>query len=78
MQNALCFIAEFIAIGALLVFDIIVGGPLTGALMNPARTFGPAVAAGYFDNHIVYWIGPIFGAGVAALLYNNLLIKEED
>ncbi|MEE9240869.1 MAG: aquaporin [bacterium] len=47
--------------------------------MNPARTFGPALAGGGFDgiNHLVYWIGPIAGAVIAAVIYNNILIKKD-
>jgi MIP family channel proteins len=58
-----------IAIGLAVGADILFGGPLTGAAMNPARWFGPAVAAGAFDNWYVWWIGPLLGAAVAALLY---------
>ena len=50
-------------------------GPLTGASMNPARTFGPALAAGFWDGHIVYWIGPLLGALVAGLVYDKFLSK---
>ena len=57
--------------------DILMGGPLTSASMNPARTFGPAVAGGEFENHLVYWIGPIIGAVLAATLYNSILIKKD-
>ena len=56
-------------IGLVLVFDILMGGPLTGASMNPARTFGPALAAGHWDAHWVYWVGPILGGILAAVLY---------
>ncbi|RMF60724.1 MAG: MIP family channel protein [Calditrichaeota bacterium] len=64
------------AIGLVLLFDILMGGPLTGASMNPARTFGPAVASGFWANHLVYWLGPLIGGGVAALLYNNFLLTS--
>ncbi|MCG8607941.1 aquaporin [bacterium] len=66
------------AIGLVVAFDILMGGPLTGASMNPARTFGPGLAAGFFDNHLVYWIGPILGATAAALLYNNVLLGSNE
>jgi MIP family channel proteins len=56
-------------IGLVLVFDILMGGPLTGASMNPARTFGPAVASGFWANHWVYWVGPILGGILAAVAY---------
>ncbi|MFQ5795296.1 MAG: MIP/aquaporin family protein [Candidatus Bipolaricaulia bacterium] len=65
-------IASF-AIGLVLTLDILVGGPLTGASMNPARTFGPAAAAGFWTDHSVYWVGPLVGGGVAALVYHFLL-----
>ena len=62
-------------IGLTIMCDVLMGGPLTGASMNPARTFGPALAAGYWANHIVYWIGPLLGGGLAGLLYGKFLIK---
>jgi MIP family channel proteins len=63
-------------IGFTVLCDILMGGPLTGASMNPARTFGPALAAGYWDNHIVYWIGPLAGGALAGLVYGRFLIKH--
>ncbi len=66
------------AIGLVLVFDILMGGPLTGASMNPARTFGPAAAAGYFENHLVYWIGPLLGGAIAALVYHHVLMPKSE
>ena len=65
------------AIGLTIAADILMGGPITGASMNPARTFGPALAGGGFENHLVYWIGPIIGAVIAATLYNTILIKKD-
>jgi aquaporin TIP len=63
-------------IGLVLLFDILVGGPLTGAAMNPARAFGPAVAAGEWVGHLVYWIGPLLGGLLAALLWEYFLIPR--
>ena len=56
-------------IGFMVAADILLGGPLTGAAMNPARWFGPAVVSRYLDNWYVYWIGPLIGAGLAGLSY---------
>jgi len=53
-----------------------VGGPLTGAAMNPARAFGPALMTGEFLSHAVYWIGPLLGGAVAGLLWDRLLIPR--
>jgi glycerol uptake facilitator-like aquaporin len=64
-------------IGLTVMMDIFVGGPLTGAAMNPAIAFGPAVASGYFTNHLVYWIGPLIGGIVGALLYNDVILREK-
>jgi MIP family channel proteins len=66
------------AIGLVLLFDILVGGPLTGAAMNPARAFGPALVSGQWVAHIVYWIGPILGGVVAGLLWEYVLLEPRD
>jgi aquaporin Z len=55
-------------IGLTVAFDILAGGAVTGASMNPARSFGPALVYGLWDWHWAYWIGPPAGAIVAALL----------
>ena len=65
-------------IGLTVAFDILMGGALTGASMNPARTFGPALAAGVWDGHWIYWVGPLLGGGAAALLYHGLFLHAED
>ena len=62
-------------IGLTVMVDILVGGPLTGAAMNPARTFGPALAGGFWDNNLVYWIGPITGSILAALFYEYVILR---
>jgi len=64
-------------IGLILTMDILAIGTLTGAAMNPARTFGPALVGGEWADHLVYWIGPIIGAVVAALVYHYLFAEEE-
>jgi len=64
-------------IGLTFCAGMLVGGPLTGAAMNPARAFGPALASGNWSSHLVYWIGPLLGAGAAALLYSNFLMKKD-
>lgn len=63
-------------IGLVLLFDILVGGPLTGAAMNPARAFGPALVAGHWLGHVVYWVGPILGAVFASLLWQYVLLPR--
>jgi aquaporin TIP len=65
-------------IGLVLMFAVLMGGPLTGAALNPARAFGPALAAGHWSGHAAYWIGPILGGLVAALVWSKLLLPKED
>lgn len=64
------------AIGLTVTMDILMGGPLTGAAMNPARAFGAAYLGGAMSNHWVWWVGPLAGGAVAALLYNGLALKR--
>jgi aquaporin Z len=64
------------AIGLTVGADILAIGPLTGASMNPARSMGPAVASGVFEGQVVYWGGPIVGAIVAAVLYDQLFLRR--
>lgn len=65
-----------IAIGLTVTAAIFLGGPLTGAALNPARAFGPALASGNWTNHMVYWVGPFLGAIVAAGLYKTVFSKK--
>lgn len=63
-------------IGMTVAMDILAGGPLTGASMNPARTLGPALAYWFWDGHLVYWVGPIVGGILGALLYDGVLMEK--
>jgi MIP family channel proteins len=65
-------------IGLIVAADILIGGPITGASMNPARWFGPAVAASFYDNALVYWVGPLIGAALAGLSYRYVFAPAED
>ena len=74
------------AIGLTVGFDILAAGAITGASMNPARSFGPAfvykltggaAGGGAFDLHWCYWAAPIAGAVVGALVYENLILGTE-
>ena len=67
-----------LAIGLAVAADIMMGGPVTGAAMNPARWFGPAVASGSYDNWYVWWIGPLIGAIVGAVIYRYALAGEAE
>jgi glycerol uptake facilitator-like aquaporin len=58
-----------IAIGGAVGLDALFGGPVTGASMNPARSFGPALAAGEWQDFWVYAAGPLLGAAVGAISY---------
>src|SRR6266480_1505809 len=65
-----------LAIGLTIAADILAIGPLTGASMNPARSFGPAVASGVYEAQLLYWAAPITGALVASLLYEFLFMRR--
>ena len=65
-------------IGLVLTFDILVGGPLTGASMNPARSFGPALVAAKWTDYWVYLTGPITGAVLGAALYWFVYLRERE
>ncbi|MEO9295340.1 MAG: aquaporin [Nitrososphaera sp.] len=66
------------AIGTMIFLLHLVGVPLTGASMNPARTFGPALISGFWEFHWIYWAGPIVGALVAAFIMNYVFVKKAD
>jgi len=64
-----------IAIGGTVALDAMFGGPLTGASMNPARSFGPALVSGEFEQFWIYLAGPVTGACAGALAYQ--LVRGE-
>jgi aquaporin Z len=65
-----------LAIGLTLTFCILMGGPLTGASLNPARSIGPAMATGNFTDLWVYLVGPALGGVAAGLLYRTVYEEE--
>ena len=64
------------AVGLVYTLGILVAGPFTGAALNPARAFGPALASGHFANQGVYWVGPLAGGFLAGLAYDALFAKK--
>jgi MIP family channel proteins len=68
-EPALPAVQAAIAIGGAVVLGALVGGPVTGGSMNPARSFGPALVALDFADHWLYWLAPIAGGTAGALLY---------
>jgi len=75
-KGAFSKIAGF-AIGLTVCMDILIAGPFTGAAMNPARAFGPALVAHHWNNHGVYWVGPLVGGVIAGALYNALYLRDQ-
>lgn len=65
-----------LGIGFVVAADILAIGSRTGASMNPARSFGPAVASGVFEAQFLYWTAPVVGALVAAVLYEFLFMRR--
>jgi MIP family channel proteins len=61
-----------LTVGAVLLCGILLGGPLTGAAMNPARAFGPALVSGVWSDQLVYWLGPLVGAILGTFAYSAL------
>jgi aquaporin TIP len=66
-----------LAIGFTIAMDIMMGGPFTGAAMNPARSLGPAIVSGELTGVWVYILGPVIGGTVAALLYDLGIMRRQ-
>jgi len=65
------------AIGLTVTVGILFSGPFTGGAINPARAFGPALAAHHWTNHGVYWVGPLFGGVLAGVIYDRLYLRDQ-
>ncbi|KAL3701679.1 hypothetical protein R1sor_019701 [Riccia sorocarpa] len=65
-----------LAIGFTVLACSLVGLPYTGASMNPARSFGPALISWDWHRHWIYWLGPLIGAALAGAIYDGLFISE--
>jgi aquaporin TIP len=64
-----------LSIGLMITIDVFMGGPFTGAAMNPARAFGPELAANWWPSAWVYYVGPAIGGVIAALAYEYLYLR---
>ena len=67
-----------ISIGGIVFLLHLVGVPLTGASMNPARTFGPAVVSGFWELHWLYWVAPIIGGIIAGVIMNYVFVSKAE
>ncbi|PON73235.1 Tonoplast intrinsic protein [Parasponia andersonii] len=63
-----------IIVGFVVGANILAGGAFSGASMNPARSFGPALVSGNWTDHWVYWVGPLIGGGLGGFIYENFFI----
>lgn len=68
--------SKALAVGLSIIVGSLFGGPYTGASMNPARSFGPATVMNSWQNHWVYWVGPLTGSIVAAIMYTYILKQQ--
>ncbi len=67
-----------LAIGGAVALNVLWAGPISGASMNPARSFGPALVSGMWAAHWIYWVGPIIGASLGALAYEMVRPSEPE
>jgi glycerol uptake facilitator-like aquaporin len=70
--------AAAVAIGGAVALGALVGGPVSGASMNPARSLGPALVSGDLSHIWVYLAGPLLGSIVAAIVYRCLRTGQEE
>ena len=67
-----------LAIGGAVALNVLWAGPISGASMNPARSFGPVLVSGVWTAHWIYWVGPIIGAALGAFAYEFVRSTEPD
>ncbi len=65
------------AIGLTITINMLFGYPFTGAAMNPAKAFGPALAAPHWANQSVYWLGPLLGGVLAGFIYDRVFLRDQ-
>ncbi len=65
------------AVGLVYTIGILVAAPFTGAALNPARAFGPALASTHWSNQGVYWVGPLAGGFLAGLIYDSMYARKQ-
>lgn len=65
------------AVGLVYTSGILVAAPFTGAALNPARAFGPALASTHWSNQGVYWVGPLAGGFLAGLIYDAMYARKQ-
>lgn len=66
-----------LAIGMTILVGHLVAVPFTGTSMNPARSFGPALIANAWMDHWIFWVGPLIGGGLAALVYEYIFLRRK-
>ncbi|MCO5582124.1 hypothetical protein L7F22_036014 [Adiantum nelumboides] len=67
-----------LTVGLLVTALILCGGPFSSCSLNPARSFGPALVSWSWDDHWIYWVGPILGAALAGILYELIYIETSE
>ena len=65
------------ATGLTVAAGTLLAGPFTGGALNPARALGPALASTHWQNHGVYWAGPLLGGVIAGVLYDRLYLRDQ-